>query len=253
VKPRWGTSAVRAQAVFSVGNAESRSATPSVPTDPTVPVLTSRQCDEGRPGCRNCARLKKPCPGYREPDYGLIRSTLFVPQESDGQPPRSWSSESLPQPQRPHYRASSCSSESEDSETHYSDSTLVSSSRSSLRPSRHLSGDLLEHAVCYSLNQLDINSRVLYSNHAFSFLPQMLSKAGRDSYLYAAMRSVAAVNFANRSGTVDMQGSIETEYARAVSLVTAALADPDQSLRDETLVAVWLLGIREVRRQSVEE
>ncbi|KAJ9601872.1 hypothetical protein H2200_013621 [Cladophialophora chaetospira] len=60
------------------------------------------------------------------------------------------------------------------------------------------------------------------------------------------MRSVAAVNFANRSPTVDMGDMIEAEYAGAVARVTAALADPDQCLRDETLVAVWLLGIREL-------
>jgi hypothetical protein len=107
---------------------------------------------------------------------------------------------------------------------------------------------LTEQTVCYSLSQLDVNSRVLYGNHAFNFLPQILAGAGRDSYLYAAMRSVAAVNFANRSPTVDMRDMIELEYARAVSRVTAALADSDQYLRDETLVAVWLLGIREVRK-----
>jgi hypothetical protein len=105
---------------------------------------------------------------------------------------------------------------------------------------------LTEQTVCYSLSQLDVNSRVLYGNHAFNFLPQILAGAGRDSYLYAAMRSVAAVNFANRSPTVDMRDMIELEYARAVSRVTAALADSDQYLRDETLVAVWLLGIREL-------
>ncbi len=98
---------------------------------------------------------------------------------------------------------------------------------------------------------MDVNSRVLYGNHAFDFLPQILSETGPDSYLYAAMRSVAAVNFANRSPTVDMRDMIEVEYARAVSRVTAALADPDQCLRDETLVAVWLLGIREVSKSLI--
>ena len=111
----------------------------------------------------------------------------------------------------------------------------------------NLSGDLTEQAVYYSLNQLDMNSRRLYGNHAFDFLPKILSQAGPDSYLNAAMRSVGAINLANRSPTVDMRSVVEYEYARAVSGVTAALADPEQCLKDETLVAVWLLGIREVR------
>lgn len=104
-----------------------------------------------------------------------------------------------------------------------------------------------EQSVCYSLKQLDINSRVLYGNAAFSFLPTILSQAGPDSCVYAAMRSVGAINFANRSPTVDLRSIIDLEYARAVSSVTSALADPQQCLKDETLVAVWLLAMREVR------
>jgi hypothetical protein len=103
-----------------------------------------------------------------------------------------------------------------------------------------------EQSVCYSLKQLDINSRVLYGNSTFSFLPTILSEAGPDSCVYAAMRSVGAINFANRSPTVDLHSIVDLEYARAVSSVTNALADPLQCLKDETLVAVWLLAMREV-------
>ncbi|EXJ61264.1 uncharacterized protein A1O5_11821 [Cladophialophora psammophila CBS 110553] len=204
------------------------------------------KCDEGRPGCRNCARLKKPCPGYREPGYSFIRTAIFVSNQADSPAPRSSSSENLPQPA--HFRASSTSTEGEDSDSATSDSILHSASRATqrLRPLNSLSSDPTEQAVCYSLTQLDANSRVLYGNHAFNFLPEILSNSGRDSYLYAAMRSVAAINLANRSPTVDMHSIIESEYARAVSMVTAALADPEQCLKDETLVAVWLLGIREL-------
>ena len=47
-----------------------------------------------------------------------------------------------------------------------------------------------------------------------------------------------------------MRDMVEFEYARAVSQVTAALADPEQCAGDEPLVAVWLLGIREVSQPS---
>ena len=173
-----------------------------------------------------------------------------MPQDADNQAQRSLSSESLPQPT--YYVASSSSSDSDESDFAQSDSILSSSTHLRQGSPRltQLSGDVAEEAVCYSIAQLDVNSRVLYGNHAFDFLPRILSESGRDSYLYAAMRSVATVNFANRSPTVDMRGTVEAEYAGAVSRVTAALADPDQCLRDETLVAVWLLGIREVGRSS---
>jgi len=103
----------------------------------------------------------------------------------------------------------------------------------------------------YSLNQLDINSRVLYGNATFNFLPTILSQVSPDSCVYAAMRSVGAINFANRSPTIDLRSIVDFEYARAVSSVTNALADPQQCLKDETLVAVWLLAMREVSLNSI--
>lgn len=110
-----------------------------------------------------------------------------------------------------------------------------------------LPSEVVEESVCYSLAQFDVNSRVLYGNHTYTFLPKILSAAGPNSYLYTAMRSVGAINLANRSPTVDMRATVDLEYARAVSAVTAALGDPERCLKDETLVAVWLLGIREVK------
>jgi hypothetical protein len=106
--------------------------------------------------------------------------------------------------------------------------------------------DVIEQGVWYSLSQLDVSSRVLYGNDAFTFLPAILRKAGSQSYIHAAMRAVGIINFANRSPTVDMRNAVDLEYAKAVSGVNTALADPEQRLKDETLVAVWLLGIREV-------
>lgn len=184
----------------------------------------------------------------------MIRSTLFVPADAENQTQRSLSSESLPQPAHYHLNSVS-SSDSEDSDSAKSDSILRHPTRYPYRisPASSPSADLTEQAVCYSLSQLDVNSRVLYGNHGFDFLPKILSHAGKQSYLYAAMRSVAAINLANRSPTVDMNDMVESEYARAVSRVTAALAEPEQCLRDETLVAVWLLGIREVNQTPFPE
>jgi hypothetical protein len=128
-----------------------------------------------------------------------------------------------------------------------SDSVLELSHRPQHQILGSLPSDITEHAVWYSLTQLEVNSRVLYGNDNYNFLPHILRAAGPESYLYAAMRSVAAINLANRSPTVDMRSVVDSEYAKAVSGVTAALADPEQYLKDETLVAVWLLGMREVR------
>ncbi|EXJ78938.1 hypothetical protein A1O3_08438 [Capronia epimyces CBS 606.96] len=191
------------------------------------------KCDEGRPGCRNCMRLNKPCPGYREPDYGLIRSTVFMSSPS-----------SIP---RASVRALQPSTAVKYEESGPSHSRSITSPPLP-RPSFIYStpDEVIEQALWYSLAQLDTNSRALYGNDTFNFLPNMLAKAGPESYLYSAMKSVGIINLANRSPTVNMQSMIDTEYAEAVLGVTAALADPELCLKDETLVSVWLLGFREL-------
>jgi hypothetical protein len=109
--------------------------------------------------------------------------------------------------------------------------------------------DRADQGVLYALGSMD-NMRLLYNNSDFYFLPGMLAAAGKDSYLYSAARSVGIMDQANRALTEDLMSMAEFEYAKAVSQVTAALGDPDLWYRDETLVAVWLLGVREVRFQS---
>ena len=110
-------------------------------------------------------KAQERCPGYREPGYGLIRSTLLVLKETDDQSQRPHSYGSLPADAQ--YRAGSSSSESEDSDSAESDLLLHFTTRPPLRLARlaYLSSDLTEQSVCYSLTQLDVNSRVLYGNY----------------------------------------------------------------------------------------
>jgi len=86
----------------------------------------------------------------------------------------------------------------------------------------------------------------MYQSPAFGYFQQVLYESGRDSCVYAAMRSVSAVNLANRSPIVDMRSLVDFEHAKALCGVATSLADPKERMRDATLVAVWLLGIREV-------
>lgn len=106
--------------------------------------------------------------------------------------------------------------------------------------------NLVEQSVWYSLSQIDINSSVLYGNSAFEFIPELLGRSSPGSYLHAAMRSVGTINLANRSPTLDLSPIVDSTYQRAISGITRALGDPQQCLKDETLVAVFLLSIREV-------
>ena len=104
---------------------------------------------------------------------------------------------------------------------------------------------IVEQAVSISLNQLDTNSRKFYHIEVFSFLPHLLEAVGTESCAYAAIRSNAIVNIANRT-TDDMSELVTAEYHKALVKVQAAINDPVACLKDETLAAVWLMSKREI-------
>jgi hypothetical protein len=107
--------------------------------------------------------------------------------------------------------------------------------------------DLTEQAVWYSMAQFIRCSRGLYNDRAYDFLPDILREADTDSCVHVAMRSVAITNLANRSSTSGMTELVLFEQMQALSRVRMALEDGEAQVKDDTLVAVWLLGIREVR------
>ncbi len=114
-------------------------------------------------------------------------------------------------------------------------------------PEPSLPVDVPEQALCYSLVQFDTNSRVQYRIETFAFLPDLITRAGPQSAVHQAMRACGTINLANRVGPVDLHHETASEYARAIVSVNTALQDPVERCRDETLIAVWLLGMREVR------
>ncbi|RVX73431.1 hypothetical protein B0A52_03073 [Exophiala mesophila] len=208
------------------------------------------KCDEGRPSCRNCTRLNKPCPGYREPGFGLVRTTVFTPPVASqthrtSSPPDSVATSSSDR-QRSSTSESSDSSQSSTSDPVDFKQLLPQNSAVSIPGSVSDVPNLVEQSVWYSLSQIDINSSVLYGNTSFEFIPELLARSSPGSYLHAAMRSVGTINLANRSPTVDLSKIVDSTYQRAISGITRALADPQQCLKDETLVAVFLLSIREI-------
>jgi hypothetical protein len=198
--------------------------------------------------------LKRQCPGYRDTKVGgsLTKQTVFVGRGSDASqrsPPLDGFVNHL---EDSYFRSRSLSSNDElenQSDTSGGRLTPYWNATPSISPIPSPAIDRADSGVLYALSSMD-NMKLLYRNGDFDFLPGMLSAAGRDSYLYSAARSVGAIDQANRSLDDGLLSMAEFEYAKAVSQVTAALADPDLWWRDETLVAVWLLGVREVRLQN---
>ena len=206
------------------------------------------ECDERHPGCRNCARLGKICPGYRPPDYGRFR---IQTSENNYRKQKRQDLGLLKSADSVFLRLERYEVRKE-CHQHCHDLIDLPRGTPQVMPSHiptkvsDTHHELIEQAVWVALNQLDSSSRVFYNIRAFDFLPAVLSAAGPESHVYAAMRSMAAVNLANRSSGADLRRIVGLEHNRAMTKVGAALADPDQYLRDNTLIAVWLLSKREL-------
>ncbi|KPI34419.1 uncharacterized protein AB675_3896 [Cyphellophora attinorum] len=73
----------------------------------------------------------------------------------------------------------------------------------------------------------------------------MLEATRPGSCLDAAGQAISVIHLANRSLSLELRDKSNLAYAQGVSAVNVALTDPDLRYKDETLVAIWLLGQRE--------
>jgi hypothetical protein len=74
----------------------------------------------------------------------------------------------------------------------------------------------------------------------------MFATASPDSCLQQAVKLISLAVFANCWNPAGFEKQIRAGYARAIQATNAALEDPLQYLRDDTLMSVWLLGAFEV-------
>ncbi|KAK5198599.1 hypothetical protein LTR92_001070 [Exophiala xenobiotica] len=81
------------------------------------------------------------------------------------------------------------------------------------------------------------------------FLPELYRETGDDagSCLILATNAVAKAYVTNLSvSSVNRNGHVQT-YGRALKATNSALGDPLERVKDSTIIAVWLLGVHEVR------
>jgi hypothetical protein len=105
--------------------------------------------------------------------------------------------------------------------------------------------DITEQAIWWSLSKIHHQSRI-YGVDTYLFLPAMLEATRPGSCLDAAGQAISVIHLANRSLSLELRDKSNLAYAQGVSAVNVALTDPDLRYKDETLVAIWLLGQREV-------
>lgn len=225
--------------------------------------LTRLQCDEKTPACTQCLNTKRTCPGYvSRIDLVLRDQTKSVRRKAQrkkaGQPANGTTTsaqDSTPNQNRSfnsqrssflteEFPSHSFTADSDAFATHALTKRASSSSTDGAVP--RISNDFPEQqAICAFF--LDF---VLLSRHPDSvrghleYLLPLYTKAGAESPLRLATSSVALTI---AGGQKDGAKALGREFfGKALKRTSIAIRDPVDSFKDETLMAVLLLGLFEV-------
>jgi hypothetical protein len=80
----------------------------------------------------------------------------------------------------------------------------------------------------------------------FEFLPDLYRETDEGSCLNLATNAVAKAYITNLSHAVPDRNELVRIYGRALRSTNDALKDPQERVKDSTIIAVWLLAIHEV-------
>ena len=217
-------------------------------------ILTPLIGDEGRPGCRRCAQIRKPCPGYPfqiqldlrippqptpTPIHPAIKDEATPSISPDGA--RVPLEELIPVHSRQREKKRERRIKSEDS------SELISlyqapEHRTPESPPKY---DVQHQSVCYFVNLFCFQAGRLYSFAILDFLPDILQHAEPSSAVHLAATAVSRMTLADQYSGQDVRLQTGKEYGDALAVTMSAIRDPVQNLLDDTVVAVWLLGLYE--------
>ena len=225
------------------------------------------QCDEGLPACSQCVKSRRICPGYIHRFDLVLRDQtqsirLKAQRKKAGKNSRAGliasdgakCSESVVEPLGPQSRCTSLvprgyssSSSPEPSQAVCRESSLDNASYVNPIP-RALCEDPIQPAVNAFFDGFSMCNRHPDSQRGMvELLLPLYSSSPHDSLISLATSSVAlaAVGGAYRRSAYYKLGY--TLFGKALQMTKAAIDDPIESLTDETLITVLLLGLFEVR------
>lgn len=116
--------------------------------------------------------------------------------------------------------------------------------RSPTPPPRY---DIQHQATCFFLHLFSYQASRLYGASIFDFLPDMLATSPPTHAIHQAFKAVSRMTLADRYSGQDPRLQTSSEYAKALSTMAITMSDVAEALKDETVTAVWLLGLYEVR------
>lgn len=113
------------------------------------------------------------------------------------------------------------------------------------RPESPPKYNIRHQAICFFMNLFCWQAGRLYSFPVLDFLPHVLSTASEKSPIHVAVTAVSRMALADQYSGKDPRLLSVKEYTAALTLSQKAIQDPNASTKDDTVVAVWLLGLYE--------
>lgn len=186
---------------------------------------TPLQCDEARPACGKCVRANRICSGYVE---GL---DLVLRDQNESAKARV--------NRRQNALNKSKSSTSELQLTSRSPTTVI------LPP---LAESEESHALSFFVSTFVIYPRDTQADRGYlELLPHLFGSLRIGSPLSLALKAMSSIMFHKWGRRQQDAGLLSfPHYARALKATRTVLQDPVESMSDETLMAVCLLGLYEV-------
>lgn len=251
----WSIKANQVPAVRIVGNGKSRyvhgSASSKRPPLSTKPRLTLGQCDEAVPACSQCINTKRECPGYiARFDLVLRDQTKAVRRKAQRKKQLQDEASKLPSPPQ------SATSEGSASTTWAivnpgRDAASAATKRySSSQDIPMMFNDFPEQqAICAFFLDFVLLPRHpdTTQGHLEHLLP-LYANTSAGSPLSLATSSVALMISGSSQNRHNDQQLGRTIFGKALKKTSAAIRNPAESMKDETLMAVLLLGLFEVCR-----
>ncbi|KAF2876291.1 hypothetical protein BDV95DRAFT_221506 [Massariosphaeria phaeospora] len=216
------------------------------------------KCDQKRPSCSQCVRIKKECFGYRDPLSMMFKNESAVVARKAKQRYQELKKQASPEQ----------SSENDSLSLRSASKTATHSTLSTPGPSftavsnelidpllfswadettpwtRPMTPSIEDQAVSFFVSNYVVTP-ALVPRGQFDFLPELLNQPGIEKVLKSSVTAASLASLAQSTKSAHIMKQAQAEYVTALSMTNKALKSTNTAKKTSTLIAVIMLGMYE--------
>ncbi|KAG9242793.1 hypothetical protein BJ878DRAFT_400793, partial [Calycina marina] len=198
------------------------------------------KCDETKPTCKQCAKSRRQCPGYKH-DFDIVfRNETSATKRRVNR--------GLGTKKKSHDQITFRTGYNNDEDKHNNESrSLAMTYRGEPSSSTILSVPIESQALCFFISNFVCKPRIAEGIGAFEYLIPIIKVEPRDSPISLAFAAVSLASLANRPNSRSGGLMIEamTQHGKALKAINIALQTSITQKTDATLASILLLGFFE--------